>query len=394
MRLAIISHALYVAGGQSVALSIVNAVFENIDSERDRLLIIAPDIPAFRELQYPVNVDVFYVQVRKSVLARFWFDEIVLPKLIKRWKADAIFALGNFGLRQHDALQAVLFHNSHRVYPELKLKKPLLTRLRNHIVDTQIRRTLPVTDIVYCQTNTMAQRFRTIYQFEKRIGILPNAVSARCLEGNDTAGFWHRLEQQLPPHTITLLCLTRYYPHKNIEVILDTFNQYRCLLHDVSVVFTIEKSECEAARKFLKKIETMKLGHQLINIGAVAQENLAVVYSRVDGLILPTLLESFSGTYAEAMQFGKTILTSDRDFAREVCGPAAIYFEPQSAASVFEAIQRFKSDMSVRQLGAVFGSTQLALCTRPWQQSVAAVIKELLALRELQTAATKLVQKG
>ena len=51
-------------------------------------------------------------------------------------------------------------------------------------------------------------------------------------------------------------------------------------------------------------------------------------------MILPTLLESFSATYIEAMFHGKTILTSDLDFARDVCGEAAFYFDPLNPQSI------------------------------------------------------------
>jgi glycosyltransferase involved in cell wall biosynthesis len=44
------------------------------------------------------------------------------------------------------------------------------------------------------------------------------------------------------------------------------------------------------------------------------------------------------------MRFGAPILTSDLDFAREVCGEAAEYFDPWSPRSIAEAIGRVLSD--------------------------------------------------
>jgi hypothetical protein len=42
-------------------------------------------------------------------------------------------------------------------------------------------------------------------------------------------------------------------------------------------------------------------------------------YKATQALLLPTLLESFSGTYIEAMHFERPIFTSNLDFAKEVC---------------------------------------------------------------------------
>ena len=54
---------------------------------------------------------------------------------------------------------------------------------------------------------------------------------------------------------------------------------------------------------------------------------------------MPTLLESFSGTYVESMYFEKPILTSDLDFAKEICGNGAIYFNPFNTQEQLDAIK-------------------------------------------------------
>ena len=53
---------------------------------------------------------------------------------------------------------------------------------------------------------------------------------------------------------------------------------------------------------------------------------------------MPTLLETSSATYPEAMAMGLPIVTTDLDFARDVCGPAARYFTALSAVGAAEAI--------------------------------------------------------
>ncbi len=382
MRLAIISHSLYVAGGQAVALSILQAVFDCFDEKKDQLMVVMPDTPQYRALGVPDYVKAVYLPVRKSVVARYFTDEILLPRLVNRWCADAVFALGNFGLKHIASVQAVLFHNAHWVYPETQIRQPVIARLRHHLIEMQLRRTLPTTDVVYCQTRTMMKRFGRTFGFEKKIEWLPNAVSTQCLEGVGCPEFFRTLQRALPGNGTTLLCLTRYYPHKNVEILLETFKIYRQELREVNVILTLDKRDGPAAARFLEQIEQAGLSRQLINIGPVSQENLGLLYAGVDGVLLPTLLESFSGTYAEAMQFGKTILTSDRDFAREVCGPAALYFDPLSTASLFGTLQHFRRDPTARKRGAVFGSGQLAQCTRPWRQSVASVLADLRELVE------------
>ena len=63
-------------------------------------------------------------------------------------------------------------------------------------------------------------------------------------------------------------------------------------------------------------------------------DNVPALYTQCDGLLMPTLLESFSGTYVEAMYHGIPIFTSDFDFAKVVCGNAAKYFNPFDVSDI------------------------------------------------------------
>ncbi len=75
---------------------------------------------------------------------------------------------------------------------------------------------------------------------------------------------------------------------------------------------------------------------------------MAEYYLACNALLLPTLLESFSGTYLEAMHFGRPILTSNLDFARDVCDDAALYFDPWDPVAIKDAILKLKDDASLQ----------------------------------------------
>jgi glycosyltransferase involved in cell wall biosynthesis len=51
-------------------------------------------------------------------------------------------------------------------------------------------------------------------------------------------------------------------------------------------------------------------------------------------------VESYGLVYVEAMEVSRTILTSDRDFARWLCGDAAQYFDPLDPVAAADAIER------------------------------------------------------
>ncbi len=92
--------------------------------------------------------------------------------------------------------------------------------------------------------------------------------------------------------------------------------------------------------------------------------------------IFPTLLESFSRTYLEALYFGLPILTSDRDFARQLCQNAAIYFDPLNAESVAGAMARVMEDADLRQ--RLVENGQRILAKTPTWDEIAARFVEVL----------------
>ena len=82
--------------------------------------------------------------------------------------------------------------------------------------------------------------------------------------------------------------------------------------------------------------------------------------------ILPTLLESFGLTYLEAMQNNCPIITSDLEFARYVCGDAALYFDPKSPSSILDMIIKLKDDQKLRMRLVENGQKRIKSFFKSW----------------------------
>lgn len=76
----------------------------------------------------------------------------------------------------------------------------------------------------------------------------------------------------------------------------------------------------------------------VLNLGPVDIADCPYLYSKIDFMFLPTLLECFSASYVEAMKMKIPILTSDLSFARGVCGNAAEYFDPLDEEDIVKKI--------------------------------------------------------
>jgi glycosyltransferase involved in cell wall biosynthesis len=71
--------------------------------------------------------------------------------------------------------------------------------------------------------------------------------------------------------------------------------------------------------------------------GRVSGEELAGLYRRAAALVFPSLYEGFGQPPLEALASGCPVACSDLPALREVCGDAAVYFDPYAAESIAAA---------------------------------------------------------
>jgi glycosyltransferase involved in cell wall biosynthesis len=88
-------------------------------------------------------------------------------------------------------------------------------------------------------------------------------------------------------------------------------------------------------------------------------------------MFLPTLLECFSVSYAEAMKMDRVILTSDLPFARNICVDAALYFDPLSPKDIGDMIYKAATDDGLRAQLIHNGRQQLSRFLSPEEKAAA-----------------------
>ncbi|REC49863.1 hypothetical protein DRF62_19260 [Chryseobacterium piscium] len=123
---------------------------------------------------------------------------------------------------------------------------------------------------------------------------------------------------------LDILYLTANYPHKNMEIIPKVIDKILEIgkLENFRFHLSVTKEEMNFDEKY----------DQYINyLGKVEIKQIPLLYKKMDMLFMPTLLETFSTTYLEAMISEIPIVTSNMSFAKDICGDAALYCEPLSA---------------------------------------------------------------
>jgi glycosyltransferase involved in cell wall biosynthesis len=103
------------------------------------------------------------------------------------------------------------------------------------------------------------------------------------------------------------------------------------------------------------------------HLGHVTTELVAALYRGAEALIFPSLYEGFGLPPAEAMACGCPVAASNVGAVSEVCGDAALLFDPTDVDAIADAIVRVTSDAELRERLRADGLLQAARFT--WEET-------------------------
>lgn len=379
MNIILLCRNLRVAGGRVIGLNFCSSL--KYLKIKHKILLIAPPNAGYQDIELPPNSQLHIYRGGTNVFEQWRFDTFIVPQIARDFKAEVVFAMGNIGMINPPCYQAILFHKSHLIYPPLHYANETLKgKVKNKFYKVRLKQCLKKTQLVFCQTPIARDRFHKEFKFPKNnIEIMPNAVTKFAIS--------KRNEIRTPKifngkKYYNLFFLAKYYAHKNLEILISLFRKHKECLHDVRCIVTIEPDQHTNAPKLLKDIDKYELKEHIINVGQLSQDELAGFFYNADALLFPTILESFSGTYLEAMHFGLPILTSDLDFGRYICNDAAIYFNPWDVDSILSAINRLRNDIRLQKELSRRGKERLYSFYHDWNNITCNVIRELEKINE------------
>ena len=360
-----------------VGLNFVNQL--RWHSASNKFMIVAPPKVGYEDIRLAGGSNMIIYSGGINPIKQWEFDTLELPKLVSQFGADVVFAMGNVGLVSPCCPQAVLFHKSQLVYPRKHFaKERWKPRARNWLLKNRLRKCLKRTQLVLCQTPVSAQRFHQEFNYpRKQIKIMPNSVSEFVKTSRDEALLPEVFKKQ---GFFNLFFLTKFYAHKNLEMLIDVFRRGNNVLRDVRCIVTVAADQHPNAPVFLDSIRRYGLQQYIVNVGPLKPEELPGYFYNSDALLFPTLLESFSGTYLEAMHFGLPILTSDLDFSRYVCGDAALYFDPWDPDDIIKNIELIRSEPARKEDLILKGRERVARFVKSWNEITEDTLRELEAI--------------
>jgi len=226
-----------------------------------------------------------------------------------------------------------------------------------------LKRATTISDMVITVSNFSEKEIRKyIGKISKNINVLYYGIDDSLMREQHQPEESNRirLKYNLPDNYILYVGSAK--PHKNFNVLLKAFN---LLLKDFPnqklVVVGLSKVQVNQFG-FLKSagLKNKELLASLIFTDYVPDSELPLIYRHAEFLVFPSYYEGFGLPPLEAMINYCPVIASDAASIPEVCGNAALYFDPQNELELYKKMKIFLLDLNLRNDFIQKGTENLA----------------------------------
>ena len=283
------------------------------------------------------NISFYYVP-SPPVLTIFGWGLKKLNNLERKIKPDCVFSFFGPTYWKPKSWHIMGFANGLYLYGDLPYLKKLpfhkniLFNLKKYYHRFLLKNNA---DLYVVQTEEMKKRFANFLNISKSIisvnyGSYHPIFTKKIIDLN--------LLPEKNDNEFWFITISAYYPHKNLDAINKVLDILMFKDMKIKVKFILTLPDNIFQEKFNRKDDS------IINVGPVGLDQCPYLYYKSDALFLPTLVESFTSSYPEAMVMKKPILTSDYQFSRLVCNESALYFDPYDSNDIVDKIIKIISN--------------------------------------------------
>lgn len=340
---------LVVGGGVQVALNFIKHTFTDKRNEYYYLLSKQLYNEIKSEFNY-LNYHISEISPAKLIAGKLSRKEILLIE--QSFNPDIVYSIGAPSYIKFKSTEVLRLTNpwiigaSRIAYSTYPFFRRYLLKLKVVLQRRYINRN----SCIITQTNSAGLEISKNLKIKnENIFIIPNVQS---LIFNNSSS------EDIPvSNEIKIFSFAAPHPHKNLSIIPQVAKELLDLgIENFVFIVTIpDEDKTYESEIFFKLCKDLKVEDNIKNIGKVSYLDAPKRYQQAQILFLPTLLEVFSVTYLESMAMKLPIVTTDFSFSREVCGEAALYYEPKNpkdaASKLFNIISNNKAKHKLLEAG-------------------------------------------
>jgi len=139
------------------------------------------------------------------------------------------------------------------------------------------------------------------------------------------------------------ICVGNIKPYKNLARLVDAYLRIQERVpHDLVIVGQSEGLITGESAEFFHRVK--QAGQRIHLAGHVPYQELLSLVGHAHALIMPSLYEGFGLPPVEAMAAGVPVAVAQAASLPEVCGDAALYFDPLSVEDIADKLVAIASD--------------------------------------------------
>ncbi len=189
---------------------------------------------------------------------------------------------------------------------------------------------------------------------------------------------WFNIKKKENPYPKKyFLCVGNVKPHKNITSLLKAFQAIKGNIdHDIII---IGKKNGFITKDDKVKNIAQKLGCRVHFTGYIDESLLHQWMLHAEALIFPSLYEGFGIPTLEAMASDCPVMCSNAASLPEVCGDAALYFDPYNPGDIADKIKLFIESKNLQRRLRKRGKIRASLFS--WEDSSKKIINIINSIR-------------
>jgi len=215
-----------------------------------------------------------------------------------------------------------------------------------------------VRSVITDSENSKKNIFKYLNYPKEKIYVVPLAPAKdfKVIKNND---FLDKIQKKykLPEKFILYVGDVNY--NKNVLGLIKAFADFRNQEKDFKLVLVGKaflEEDLKETQEIIKLINLLDSNKNIIRLGWIPQEDLVGIYNSAAVYCQPSFYEGFGLPVLEAMACGCPVLAANTSSLPEVCGKAAIMFDPYNIKSIIEGIKMAldqKSDLMAKGLRQV-----------------------------------------
>jgi glycosyltransferase involved in cell wall biosynthesis len=291
---------------------------------------------------------------RLYALRRHWIEQVLLPRRARKDRIDVLLATANI-IPYHAAVPRVVLFQNATPYCEGQGFRdvPLASWLRVRALRRFIEASARHAERVIC----ISRFFRDV--LVERTGMAPDRAEV-VYAGRTTAPVEEEAVRRVLDHLSVdgpyLLMVSHLYPYKHVIELMEGFAAASresgtdgCRL--VIAGAGHDPAYMEGVRAAHARLDSPAA--RILLAGEVPGDDIRPLLRGALGFVFSSICENLPQSLLEALDMGLPIASSDHGVMPEVCGDAALYFEPRDPDSVAGALRRLMTEPGLRQdLGA------------------------------------------